>query len=49
MKDISTTRLPCYCPVTPLSLPDAYRDVGDRATQEAKAERVGESEARDRG
>ena len=45
MKDISTTRLPCY----PLSLPDAYRDVGDRATQEAKAERVGESEARDRG
>jgi len=46
MKDISTTRLPCY---PPLSLPDAYRDVGDRATQEAKAERVGESEARGRG
>jgi hypothetical protein len=29
------------CPTNSLSLRDAYRDVGGRATQDAKAERVG--------
>jgi hypothetical protein len=36
-------------PINSLSLRDAYMDRGGRATQEAKAERVGESEARGRG
>jgi len=38
-----------FNPTCPLSLRDAYMDVGGRATQEAKAERVGESKARGRG